>query len=753
MFTQTDGVGDAGNVTITTGRLMVRDGSAVFTGTLGEGQGRGGNLTVTALESVEVVGTDADSTPSGLVSLTLGAGNAGDLMIETRRLIVQDGGLLSTQTAGEGNGGSITVNANTFEAANGGAINTTTSSSGDGGDINVDAVESFTLTNGAGLFASTFGQGNAGNVQVNAADAISISGGSQLRTDTSGQGNAGNVTINAPDATVSFDGVAIIDSQQTPSGIATVVQPLPGFGGERKGGDISIAARSLSLTNGAQLNALAAGQGIAGNIFVDASDFVYLASNALIVSTLESGVIGNSGTIDIKTGLLSLTDGSQLITNTFGQGNAGRISVQADNSIALNNSSGILSTVGARGRGNGGEIDVQARSLSLTNGSQLQAIVFREQLDEQGNLIPGGNGKGGNIRVNTTDFVNLSGVNSDGFSSGLFTSTERGAIGQAGNITIDTNAFRVADGAVVNAQTLNSSDGGNITLNAKTFEAVNGGQVLAVTRNAGKAGNITLNITDSITFSGSDPTFAERFKRFGRDKVNNEGSASGLFANTDTNSTGEGGELTIDTRQLTVRDGSQVIASTAGSGQGGTLTVFAPESVTLNRGRLSTQATGEGNAGNLTINTRQLTVQDGAEVSSSTTSGAGGDITLAGLNSLQVSNGGQISTETQIGKAGNLSVNANENAADFVQLSGQNTGLFARATNGGTAGGLTINTSQLTVQDEAEVTVSSPEGQAGDLTVTTNSLRLDQGNLTAVTGKSQPGEGERISLSRCRTCY
>ncbi|MUL34925.1 hypothetical protein [Gloeocapsopsis dulcis] len=55
------------------------------------------------------------------------------------------------------------------------------------------------------------------------------------------------------------------------------------------------------------------------------------------------------------------------------------------------------------------------------------------------------------------------------------------------------------DGAIVNAQTLNSSDGGNITININTS-------------------------------SGSDPSFFERFERFGRDVVNNKGSASGLFA-------------------------------------------------------------------------------------------------------------------------------------------------------------------------------------------------------------------------------
>jgi large exoprotein involved in heme utilization and adhesion len=60
---------------------------------------------------------------------------------------------------------------------------------------------------------------------------------------------------------------------------------------------------------------------------------------------------------------------------------------------------------------------------------------------------------------------------------------------------------------------------------------------------------------------------------------------------------------------------------------------------------------------------------------------------------------------------------------------------------------LTITTGQLQVLDGAEVTVSAPEGQAGDLTVTADSIRLDsQGKLTAVTGVENGGNINLLDL-------
>ena len=203
---------------------------------------------------------------------------------------------------------------------------------------------------------------------------------------------------------------------------------------------------------------------------------------------------------------------------------------------------------------------------------------------------------------------------------------------------------------------------------------------------------------------------------------------------------------------LEVLNGGQIAASTQ-TGEAGSVRVndegtpAASVTVSGENSLLSARAEDDqGNAGSVTINTSQLTVEDGAEVSASNVSDESGDITLQSLNTLEVLNGGQITASTQTGKAGSVRVNKGENPAASVTLRGQGSRLAAEATKeGGQAGSVTINTRQMTVSDEAQVTVSSPQGQAGNLEIASDSLSLDRGRITAETGKSGV-EGANITL-------
>ena len=188
-------------------------------------------------------------------------------------------------------------------------------------------------------------------------------------------------------------------------------------------------------------------------------------------------------------------------------------------------------------------------------------------------------------------------------------------------------------------------------------------------------------------------------------------SSSGLFARANEGSTGDGGDLTVNTQDLLVQDGALVSTSTLGAGKGGDLVINVSRQVELigtntdySVGGLVTSADPDstGNAGNLTINTQDLLVRDGALVDA-----------------------GTFST----GKGGNLIINASRK----VQLIGASSngipsGLFtfARPHASGDAGDLTINTQQLLIRDGAGVFVNSlGAGNAGILTVNADSTRLD----------------------------
>ncbi len=141
--------------------------------------------------------------------------------------------------------------------------------------------------------------------------------------------------------------------------------------------------------------------------------------------------------------------------------------------------------------------------------------------------------------------------------------------------------------------------------------------------------------------------------------------------------------MTVNTGQLQVFDGAQILTSTEGQGSGGTLNINAPKEVwvTGTGSNLSTDTLGSKNAGNLTINTNSLRLLDKGQVSASTS--------------------GQ-------GNGGTLEVNADKGN---VQISGGE--LSAQSFNTGTAGNLNISTLGLQVKDNGLLTVSARDGQAG----------------------------------------
>ena len=490
-----------------------------------------------------------------------------------------------------------------------------------------------TLTNSADVNVRA---GGGGSIAVNARN-LNMTEGSKLRAGIAeGFGApdalAGNIDVNATGA-VSFDGIDKID---IPSGTYNLVRG----GGVGAGGDINITAETLSLTNGALVKASTFGDGNAGNVNLRIRNRISFdggkgEDSSGVYSRVEDYLaVGNAGNIQIATGSLSLTNGAVITASTEGKGNAGNIGIYVSNNtvfdglgplyqltlpsgevLQVQQSSGLYSSVKTTGVGTGGNINLFTRSLSVTNGG---VIVTRTE----------GQGRAGNITVNAADFVTVDGVGSDNSSSALLAPTEPGAGGRGGDITVNTNFFRVSNAAVVNSQTQNEYDGGNIAINANVFEATGGGQAIATSRSSGQAGNLTINAADKIVLSGSDRNFADRASLFNTNIVgNNEGATSGLFASTGKDSTGAGGNLNVRTGQLIVRDGAKVTVSADGSGAAGNLRIAAG-SIRLNNGTIAA-TTQAGNFGNIILQTEKLQMRHNSQITTNASGTAtGGNINI-----------------------------------------------------------------------------------------------------------------------------
>ena len=194
--TVTVGDGDAGDLIITTKRLSVRDGAGVFTNSfLPLIQGRSGNLTVNASESVEISGSSPQVGLSALTVETESAGNAGNLEITTPRLIIRDGGRVSAATSGTGQGGDLTINTDQLTLQDGGEITATSTQSG-GGDININA-QDIRLRSGSLISTSVFDStGGGGNITINSDTFVALEDSDILANAFDGRG--GNITIISP---------------------------------------------------------------------------------------------------------------------------------------------------------------------------------------------------------------------------------------------------------------------------------------------------------------------------------------------------------------------------------------------------------------------------------------------------------------------------------------------------------------------------------------------------------------------------
>ena len=436
------------------------------------------------------------------------------------------------------------------------------------------------------------------------------------------------------------------------------------------GGSLNIQARSLKLLDGAQVQTLTEGRGNAGSITLKVDDNATIAGEIEVTfpdgekatfasgvfSSVEQGAKGDGGNISVQTDSLLLSEGGQLAADTAGTGDAGRIEVIARDSVSLSNSTKANSTqigsdVAEGAVGDGGIIAIQTRSLSLTGGGQIGAIVFRELPDEN---IPGGRGKGGNIQIEASDSISISGFDEQGFPSGLLTSTEEGAVGQAGDITVNTAQFHIADGASVDARTENHSKGGEININATTFEAVGGGQIQSNTSSSGNAGKLMIN-ADRIMISGSDPTYSDRLRRFGDQVVTNAGPESGLVASSIGIGSGEAGSLTITARSLLLDRQGKLAAQTESS-DGGEIDLQNLDSLVLRGNSTITARAGErGNGGNINIETENLAVLENSRIRATAKQGQGGriDIRTQGL----FAPAGAISASSEVGIDGEVSIN------------------------------------------------------------------------------------------------
>ncbi|AFY38532.1 filamentous hemagglutinin family outer membrane protein [[Leptolyngbya] sp. PCC 7376] len=491
--------------------------------------------------------------------------------------------------------------------------------------------------------------------------------------------------------------------------------------GQNNGGDIrlitpQIEGNAISI-NGALVSTANGDETISGgNIGVITHDFTIQDDARLMVQTISDNGKGGGGIFIDASGDLSVQTFSSIQSAAlFGGAKSGVIDITADN-LVVTDSSSISTSVDTfnnlGGFGNSGDINIVAvNNLEVSDGSEILSQVS-----------DGATGNGGFISITTPQLT---------VSEASFISTSTLGTGNAGNMLLNVfgDVF-VTEGGAIESQVANSAmgNGGRIDLIASSLNVI-AGQINAATEGIGDAGNIVINTSGDVTIS----------------------EFSGLNSQAAFGSTGDGGTIEINARNLKIADESFLAASSLSDGDAGDISINVAEDVSVTGffSAIESQVAFEnslGDGGTIDINARNLEVADQAFLSvSSFGEGNAGNIIIDVSETVSVT-GEFTFIESLVsgnGDGGSIEITTTE----LILSDGS---LISASTSGsGDAGNLTIlGRSPLTLRGDGKLTVESLEatsGSAGTLTIgNASDLAIRDGIVLSAESASENGGGEII---------
>lgn len=271
IFSESLGTGNGGNVRITADSILLKNGGQILVDT--RDNGNAGNLSINS-KLIDISGQN-DNNRSGLfANATFGAGNGGNIQVNSDRLIVRDGGIISASNfntsltvpdpsnVGSGSVGNITINSPSI-LLDQGSINVD-SLSGSRGNINLNS-NLILLRNRSTISANAFGTATGGNITINTALLVAIPTENSDITATSINSFGGRVVIADRGVVIGFQFV----DRLTPLSDITASSSLgPQFNGLVSGRTANKLIGDNELTDGNKQQIVAACDRIRGNEFI-----------------------------------------------------------------------------------------------------------------------------------------------------------------------------------------------------------------------------------------------------------------------------------------------------------------------------------------------------------------------------------------------------------------------------------------------------------------------------------------------------
>jgi len=543
----------------------------------------------------------------------LGSGN-GSIFIRGGQFIAKDS-YIGADTLWTKGGGVIDIQADTISFTDGSYIHSSTIGKGKGGEVSLKASESV-LFSGEDSNAEVSrilvntqyresGAGDAGKLTIEAEN-ISFMNGAYIDSSTYGKGKGGDITLKASES-VSFAGENSKGEKSSGIGInALCIEEGAGDAGK-----LTIDAKNISFTNGAGINSTTEGKGKSGEVTLNAAESVSFSGKnskgggGIGIGTVDTeNDAGYAGKLLIDAKNISFTGGAFIISNTFGKGKVGEITLKAAESVLFTGEGSkaepsciIINTWDREeGAGDAGKLTIDAKNISFTGG----AFIVSNTL---------GKGNGGEITLKAAKSVLFTGENSKANPSVI------------GIETSDT-----AEGA---------GNGGKLTIEAENISFTGGAAITSNTQGKGKGGEITLKAAESVSFSGEDSN-----AEVSRILVNTQDKEEGA---------GDAGKLTIDAQNISFTNGAGIGSDTYGKGKGGDVFLKASKSISFSgesskasdsviRTQTYYAENGAGDAGKVILEAKDISFTGGAFITASSHGrGKGGEVILQASGSVSFS--------------------------------------------------------------------------------------------------------------------
>ncbi|MGD1897100.1 MAG: beta strand repeat-containing protein [Phormidesmis sp.] len=761
-----------GNVVMTDGSLRA-PGGHISLGGLSEA-----GIASTKGAAVTLSGERSNVTLNNTARVNVSAEQSGQIDVLAHNIQLLDGSRLQANIVAGGNlpttaGGNITLNATgdtTLAAASAIQSEVKAGAVGQGGNINV-TTQNLSLLENAQIIAGTNSTGTAGDVNIAASELILISGSSGGRQgrsaifnnpSRSSNGQGGNISITANNLLIADGGGLSIEVLGAGSGgnitvTATKDINIDGIssgsshinaeanrGSTGTGGNVTLNATNLNLTNGGNILLATEGSGDSGTLLIRASDSVNLTDTnaddggSHINAESDRQATGSGGDVIIETTHLNIADGSTLSTETASSGDAGNIAIRASDTVNISSTrtptvSRIDAKTSLRASGDGGAVTIETTDLNILGGGRISVETE-------------GVGSGGSLLVSASGNITVSGANEIRNRSRIEADSEKRATGNGGNIVLETGSLYLSDSGLLSVETKGDGDagniditarediilsgasqigtssriaaavrqgstgqGGNLSIRANNLRILDGGRVSVETESSGDAGILDVQVTDTIEIAGVNQR---------------KNTPSSLEAEVSTTATGNGGNLFLEARHLQVRNGGSLSVDTAGGGRGGNATIRA-HSIELSGeapvGNTPTQITAtslsDAPAGSLNIQTSLLSVADSSriEVSSAGRGGAGNLIVNA--DQIRLDNNASLQALVVAGEQSNIILNA----TDLISLR-RGSNIITNASGLASGGNIYLSAPIIIGLENSDIVANAVRGSGGNISLTTQGL-------------------------------